>query len=996
MKKLSFVFALLTFLTTSPAHALGLADSLDLSPFWKWKVIETEHFRLTFPEQLTDTAERAANDLEEAHAVLSKELYWTSPRKVPILLIDNADSANGLTSPIERFGIALIVTPPDNWMSTAYYDDWLRLLCFHEYTHFLNMDAARGLWKVGRYLFGDVTLPTSTWPSWMLEGLAVYNETRYTHGGRGRSPFYEMILRAAVNEQVLDTNQGFTLDRFNSLSVPYYPDGEAVYLYGYHLMDEVAKDNTAGPTADGKGTLKSGQDALGVMSYRSSLRVPYFINGNLENITGRDWYSYWDQFVSETRKRGKVEIDQIKTQPVTETHAVTHDPYQFEGSSFSPDGKWMAFTGEAMYQENSLFLRDLKTGKDHVATEKVVGAEVSFTPDSKFVIFSSLKRQSEYYLYSELGAYSVDHDSITWLTSKARARDPDVSHDGKKVTFTVVEGQAISVVEAALLPKGKTLELGPLHKLYSSAQYDVASTPKYSADDKQVFFSLHRNGHVSEDLMSVDVASGSPTVLVDNGKFNRYPSVTKDGTLLFVSDLTGVDNLYRYHPGAAPELVTNLITGIAFPSTDTQGKVYASVFSAAGWDIAQVDLLNQLVDPSKVTIAPVPAPAPDSDSDAKNNQKKYDVVDYSLIPSIYPRAWIPYATFTPGNFSFGESVIGYDATDRHSYGLNLGYDTLSSSLDWFAEYQNRSFGPTLTFAASDQLTYSTFFNGSIYSYTRDTVFTLAAEYPFLKTFSSLTPTVAFYLDRTQYFFPGANTPTRDYNYETRYLPTMDVLLGNSSAQRSRLAISPEEGRDLQVGVRYYIDNGNGTQVEKGLFTDTEYIRLGNSHFVLVPSVQASYSTANPATNTNLNSDVVLQGHLPTIIGGFASSSLTELPIRGYPGTTFYVKAAEISALDLRFPIGNIFRGWGTNPFYLDQIYGFVFGEATYLPYGPEIFTSSPEPKILPSTGGGINFSLEAFIDVPITVAIEYHYGFRPEAGGAGELFTSIQYTGITF
>ena len=46
-----------------------------------------------------------------------------------------------------------------------------------------------------------------------------------------------------------------------------------------------------------------GEDALGSMSYRSSGRIPYLINGNLENITGKDWYGYWQDFVRETRDR---------------------------------------------------------------------------------------------------------------------------------------------------------------------------------------------------------------------------------------------------------------------------------------------------------------------------------------------------------------------------------------------------------------------------------------------------------------------------------------------------------------------------------------------------------------------------------------------------------------------------------------------------------------------------------------------------------------------
>ena len=44
--------------------------------------------------------------------------------------------------------------------------------------HFLNMDNTRGFYTFLRYMFGDLILPNTLWPTWMLEGLAVYEETR--------------------------------------------------------------------------------------------------------------------------------------------------------------------------------------------------------------------------------------------------------------------------------------------------------------------------------------------------------------------------------------------------------------------------------------------------------------------------------------------------------------------------------------------------------------------------------------------------------------------------------------------------------------------------------------------------------------------------------------------------------------------------------------------------------------------------------------------------
>ena len=82
------------------------------------------------------------------------------------------------TAPPLRIGIVLIATPPDVYFSTSYTEDWIKLLVFHEYTHMLNIDATTEWMEALRVLFGDVVRPNSLWPVWMLEGLAVYYETR--------------------------------------------------------------------------------------------------------------------------------------------------------------------------------------------------------------------------------------------------------------------------------------------------------------------------------------------------------------------------------------------------------------------------------------------------------------------------------------------------------------------------------------------------------------------------------------------------------------------------------------------------------------------------------------------------------------------------------------------------------------------------------------------------------------------------------------------------
>ncbi len=162
--------------------AKGYGDSLGISPFLEWKTLTTAHFNIHYPVELTEIAKKTATLYEEAHEKLQPVFKWTPRSRTEVTILDNSDLANGLTSPVNRFGMILMVTPPETWFSTYHYDDWLRLLVFHEYTHFLNIDPTKSLWEVSRWIFGDSVRPNGLWPVWMLEGFAVYVETRWTAG----------------------------------------------------------------------------------------------------------------------------------------------------------------------------------------------------------------------------------------------------------------------------------------------------------------------------------------------------------------------------------------------------------------------------------------------------------------------------------------------------------------------------------------------------------------------------------------------------------------------------------------------------------------------------------------------------------------------------------------------------------------------------------------------------------------------------------------------
>lgn len=973
------------------AGQLYPGDELGLSPFWDWKTIETEHFRLTFPKELSETALKSAGIFEEANALLTAKLDWQTAHKTQVLLIDNADAANGLTSAVARFGIVLYITPPDNWFSTAYYDDWLRLLILHEYTHMVNMDTTRGLWEPLRYIFGDVLLPNSAWPSWMLEGLAVYMETRYTHAGRGRSAYYEMILRTAIAQNVMDDSAFITLDKVNGPN-PYYPFGETAYTFGYQLMNQVARQDIGDRTADGKSKLPpgppthEGENMLGEMSWRSGLRIPFFINGNLENISGRDWYTQWALMIQSAQERTRGELAKLRSQPQSKVRVIPTMPgsrntWDTLGMAFSPDGRWMAYTQTSSDQYQSLYLLDRKNGAVRRLVPKIAGATLSFTPDSKNIVYSTLNRKTIYYLWSDLKVYNLEKNSEDALSDSLRARDPDVSRDGEWVTFTLAKNATTGLAIAPVKFIRGRLRMGHTHEIFWPAKMDAVHTPKFSADGKTIYFSWHINGKLGEQIAALDRASGKVTVLTEGTALNRFPTINPKGELYFVSDRTGVDNIYAFRDGKA-ELITQTETGFRFPSFDPQGQLHADVFSYRGWQPAQVDEVAP-INPTLVTISPPPAPPADQYSDAQAVDEKYEIQNYSVIPSIWPRQWLPVLLFSKSGYFAGGQVLGFDAVDRHRYILGVGYDSFAHAPDILAAYSNRQLGADLSVSVQSYTSDITSNSSNqVTSYSRNVKYAADARLPINWTFSTLTPIVSLYEQRTFYKAPGANPSDNDIIGKSYWVPYLDTRLVFEESYRSQLAITNERGRQSEIGSRIYFNSGE--TFLKTYATDKEYLRTDFliDHSVFVPSLNYSW-VDRLSSGGYMDTNVTVQGRQTgRLIDTLPSNSLDQLSIRGYPDQTYYSKQAALGTLEYRFPIAPIFRGWGTNPAFLEYLHGFAFGEAIWFPNGRKV-------KSLPAAGGGVQADLTLFNAIPLTATTEYDKGFREDFGGTGELYFQL-------
>jgi Tol biopolymer transport system component len=964
----------LLFLSAFNVRAQSLGDTFSISPFLDWQTIHSEHFRVTFPKELTAQAQKVVQYYEEAHRVLAPEMQWEPAHKVQVLVTDQTDSANGLTSAVSRFGMILYVVPPETWFSTTYYEDWLKLLVFHEYTHYLNMDVTRGFFQFTRYLFGDVILPNSLWPTWMLEGLAVYYETKYTRAGRGRSPYFEMITRAAVEQNLLDDAQYIKLDQING-ERPAPPGGETPYFFGYQLMNQVEKTT---------------EHSASEMSSRSGGRVPFFINGNVENITGKDWYQHWNDWVVRSREKANRDLSAIRKSPVTSFKIFDQDGYESLGAAINSDETLLAFSSTQKEKWQSLYIKNLETGEVERIEDKFLGVGLSFHPSAPVLVYSSLGRENQFNFYNDLKAYDTQKKSSYDLSSGLRAKDPDVSRDGKLVAYITTAGSRNALGVAALRWSEGRLRLETTKTIFTPPLFDRVANPKFSPDGKWIVFSHKKNGILGEELRRYDVKTGKIETLVSDGAMNRFPAFHPNGTLTVVSDKSGVDNIYRVNgiggftngprgAAAVPYLsaLTNMTTGVWLP-VFSKTKTIGSVYQTDGWKLAEIETK----DVSAPQISPAEAPQPTLST---SETRVLPVESYSPWSTLLPRQWSPFLVSSKLYTQVGAQVFGYDAVFRHQYFFFGQYDTQLKQGDFLASYANRSFGPTLGLSAQQQnrsISRGTDSNSSS-TYTRKTEAEASISFPFRWDVAVLKPRFAASIERDNYL--SALGSTRTSSGKSRFVPTQEATLEYSNTRASSWSVAPETGRRITAGAKRY--NDSEIETYKGIFKGTEYFHLGGN-WVLSPSFKSLLTSKRSNRYGDANGEIT--GRESGIFNPFGVDDFDQFYIRGYSDRAFNATRAFTSSLDLRFPVSQIFRGWGTNPLFFDQLVMNVFAETTYTP------EKTPRLKWLPSAGAGLKLNTEVLLHLPLSFGLDYHYGFNKtrRSTSAGEVFFSISFSNV--
>ena len=546
----------------------------------RWEQAETEHFRFIYEPRDRAAVDELLTYCEPIYQRITG-FFHSYPKKIPVIIRGRIDAANGFTSFLPA-RIELYLTAPTDHFPGARTESWLKILLTHELTHYVHASMDRGFFFALSHLFGgDLSAATMFFlPGWMIEGPSTNLETRFTNGGRGRNPLFEMYSKAPVEDGTL-----FSLEQAAYGSA--FPPPGRIYVSGYILVDYLL-------TTYGEDTFRRIMDAY--------LDFPFFGPwAAITKVTGKNA----SEIFADLKKH--LEQKYAASKSIASGTLITpRRPGDWVHPQPTDRGLYVYRGSPERYP--ALVRYDPADGSERVL-HPVVDDTFSFSAakDGRTVYLTSMDQTwidpADPQLVSDLYRLDVDAGSLRRITSGAHLWQPAVSSDGQSLIAVQGTGpysRLVSVDERS----------GALRVLFSRSEGNVY-TPVFSPDGRRVAFTFNLRGfqdvYVADyqeltrgsaalddpGLPVADVNAEAARPILGPDAFGEYfPSFLDDGSLVFSSDREGSLALYRADLGSeeVAKIQDDPVAAIS-AVRDGDSLLYSS-YSADGWCLKRTPLAN--------------------------------------------------------------------------------------------------------------------------------------------------------------------------------------------------------------------------------------------------------------------------------------------------------------------------------------------------------------------------------------------------------------------
>jgi hypothetical protein len=362
-------------------------------------------------------------------------------QKIAIIMEDFSDYALGFASSFPHRVIRLSLTAPTAKSFDMKFKSWLKIVITHEYTHLAHFEMTAGpVTTALRALFGQILAPNALQPIWSIEGLAVYNETKFTTGGRGIDSRYDMYLRMAALEDRFNT-----LDQINGYYLTSWPDGTAPYIYGQSLIHFIAQ--------------KYGEDKVVAIS-EVFCEYPYLgFNYALKKATGLNLDALYQSWKDNLKEKYQIQAQKILSQKnLTPSQQLTKYHYWVDFprwlSTPTPEGDKIAVRVSTPHSYPFIQIIDPLSSslpltprsiKNESLIKRTYGRDSSFSlsADGSKIIYAKLDYYEQFYKFYDLYLYDLKAEKEIRLSDGGlRTRDPSWSPDPDNPQIVAVINQS--------------------------------------------------------------------------------------------------------------------------------------------------------------------------------------------------------------------------------------------------------------------------------------------------------------------------------------------------------------------------------------------------------------------------------------------------------------------------------------------------------------------------------------------------------------------------
>ncbi len=932
-------------LAAAPVRAASFDPSVD------WKTIKTPHFRIRFPERIEPIAQKSANILEEVFPLVTEKWGRKPWSYTEVVLTDRTDDSNGMAAVLPYNWMIIYTVPPSPDSSLAHYDDWLRMLLVHEFTHIVQIDAFGGIWWPVRVLLGKTVSPSGISPTWLREGIAQWDETVFTKGGRGRGSYSEMAIRTAI------LSDSFPPISFADGLSWKWPGYAAAYLYGIEFVEWLISTY--------------GEDRF--MEFDGRVRrsiMLAMINHQARQVYGKTFYELWMEWKRHLLKRFAAVDAALTAEGVTpaETLVPVKEQRRYWSPTLSRDGRELVYTQTSPFGPPEMHLYNIETGEDERIKKKVAANQFSFSPDGRTIAYSKMGGYKRYYKFYDLWIYDRDakkrKQRFRRLTVGQRARDPDFTPDGKNLIFVKGDGSTDTLNRIDVKTRDVTL-LTP-----NVAPHTQFANPRVSPCGRFIVVSMWQPDH-GWRIYRLNIDGTNPVRLTKTRGLviEAHPVWAPDGNdVIYSSDETGISNFYRVsaHGERKPCRITNVVSGAFQPTTAVGAGIVGEYYTPDGLVIARFgtwvrpadhDLERckgkavgdaglglyggsgstypkhfQLGDDSRPTGGGKGVPDPAGIGTASlgaTGFKKYPVEKYVAFgQSLFlPRFVLPNVAYTSDTVFASIMTGGADVLRWHNWLASLNYRVDARHLGYSLQYWYSRYRPVFSVILADY----------------------AVDFGMISFVNSVTPT----LSRTVHFYEkrravaaSVGVPWGSHGFQVAYffedhMPKTKLTaaeravlnLGHFAGLRFKYnyrdterypaSISRENGRDIRLTTivqnKYF---GSGDRNEQVIFSGDwrEFIKLP---WMTVFALRAAGGMTW--------GDRLVQGTFG--MGGAlgegnfgGGGTYNYFPLRGLPVSALSRTRAMLFSGEYRFPLVEPQFGLGTAPFFLKDISAAVFAD----------------------------------------------------------------------